>query len=66
MINFLITLGLALWYIINLIITICYVIIIFDNRTEQSIPCWIFFTFGFIFIFSSWYWWVISVSIFNS
>ena len=66
MINFLITLGLVLWFIINLIAVICYVVIISEGCIEQSIPYWIFVAFGFIFIFSSWYWWVISVSIFNS
>ena len=65
MINFLITLGLVLWFIINLIITICYVVVSSEDCIEQSIPYWIFVAFGFIFIFSSWYWWIISVNIFN-
>ena len=66
MINFLITLGLVLWFIINLITVIWYVVVISEDCIEQSIPRWIFVAFGFIVIFSSWYWWVISVSIFNS
>ena len=66
MINFLITLGLVLWFAANIIAIICYVVVIFEDVIEQSILYWVGFVFGFIAIFTSWYWWVYCVNIFNS
>lgn len=66
MITYLIILGLVLWFVANIIALICYVIVIFEDAIDSSIFYWLFFIFGFIVVFTSWYWWGYCLYILNS
>ena len=68
MINYLITMGLVIWFLINFIATIIYVVILFEDSVYWRVPIYKLITFilGFILVFSLWYWWVYCIGIFNT
>jgi len=68
MLNFLITMGLVAWFIINLVAIIIYVIIFFEDSTYWQAPIYklIAVVLGFILVFSSCYWWVYCIGSFNT
>lgn len=65
MVNYLITMGLVIWFIINLIAIICYVTILFEDIIDSLTIKLLVVILGFILIFSSCYWWVYCISSFN-
>lgn len=64
MLNFLIILGLITWFIINLILVVCYVIVVSNNIIESSILYWLTIIFGHILIYISWYWLIYFINIY--
>ena len=65
MLNFFIAMGLVAWFLINFIATIIYVVILFEDMIDSLTIKLLVAILGFILVFSSCYWWVYCIDIFN-